>query len=186
MIISIPLFSQSKNPGFPGVKKILCVFCSLFLLLFSQSENGAPGKVRTCDPRFRRPVLFQLSYECTNDVLTQVAKAKSGLRNRFRSLWSARWGLPWMAERIKRNWQLSYECTNDVLTQVAKAKSGLRNRFRSLWSARWGLPWMAERIKRNWQLSYECIFPNNKRIIDKLAYLAKFFEFSPNDGILTE
>ena len=35
--------------------------------------NGALGKVRTCDPRFRRPVLFQLSYECTKYVLSFVA-----------------------------------------------------------------------------------------------------------------
>ena len=29
-----------------------------------QKYNGALGRDRTCDPRFRRPVLFQLSYEC--------------------------------------------------------------------------------------------------------------------------
>lgn len=43
-------------------KKHQC-FDVLYKLL-AQNYYGAPGKVRTCDPRFRRPVLFQLSYEC--------------------------------------------------------------------------------------------------------------------------
>gem|GEM_PF-1376962 len=42
-----------------------------------RTKNGALGKVRTCDPRFRRPVLFQLSYECIN-----VCPTTSSERNR--------------------------------------------------------------------------------------------------------
>jgi hypothetical protein len=30
---------------------------------FSLFNSGAPGRIRTCDTRFRKPMLYPLSYE---------------------------------------------------------------------------------------------------------------------------
>ena len=54
-------------------------------------------------------------------VLWQVAN-EIGLRNRFRRLWSTRWGLPWMAEQIQRNWQLSYECMIETRYEIVDSR----------------------------------------------------------------
>ncbi len=32
-------------------------------MLFALFRGGAPGRIRTCDTRFRKPMLYPLSYE---------------------------------------------------------------------------------------------------------------------------
>jgi hypothetical protein len=42
-------------------------------LLAIDRSDCAPGMIRTCDTRFRKPVLYPLSYEGILKVLTKIA-----------------------------------------------------------------------------------------------------------------
>jgi hypothetical protein len=42
--------------------------CRMLDDLFSLVKRGAPGRIRTCDARFRKPMLYPLSYEGMRDA----------------------------------------------------------------------------------------------------------------------
>gem|GEM_PF-3623987 len=36
------------------------------ILSRKMNQSNTPGRIRTCDPRFRKPMLYPLSYGCTS------------------------------------------------------------------------------------------------------------------------
>ena len=54
------------NSGYKGLLAVFGVRAKGLLIgwepLYVAMEAGTPGRIRTCDPRFRRPMLYPLSY----------------------------------------------------------------------------------------------------------------------------
>jgi hypothetical protein len=55
-----------------GGRKSGCCSARAFLL---DSRMGAPGTIRTCDTRFRKPMLYPLSYGGTLPILPHDARS---------------------------------------------------------------------------------------------------------------